>query len=237
MTAVEAAPPTADGHVEPADSRRWHRVLVAVGGALAMFFLGAAAGLFIGLPGSAPQAPAPDSVDVGFAQDMTVHHEQAVLMASWARDHSTDPVVRQLAFDIESTQIAQIGRMQGWLALWGRAPLPTGGYMAWMTDPAADHHGQAASDGGGVATMPGMATAEELRTMRAATGTQLDVLFLQLMLRHHEGGTGMLAYAAEHASVPDVRNLSAQMLAAQTNESVYLRQLLADRGAAPLPPP
>ena len=222
MTAEEAAPPTADGHVEPADSRRWHRVLVAVGGALAMFLLGAAAGLFIGLPGSAPQAPAPDSVDVGFAQDMTVHHEQAVLMASWARDHSTDPVVRQLAFDIESTQIAQIGRMQGWLALWGRAPLPTGGYMAWMTGPAADHHGQAASDGG-VATMPGMATAEELRTMRAATGTQLDVLFLQLMLRHHEGGTGMLAYAAE------------KMRVSQQYDITALTEKLQDLGAQPLP--
>jgi uncharacterized protein (DUF305 family) len=237
MTAEEAAPPTADGPDQPTTTRPWHRALVAVGGAIAIFLLGAAAGLLIGLPGSAPQTPAADSVDVGFAQDMTVHHEQAVLMASWARDHSTDPVVRQLAFDIESTQIAQIGRMQGWLALWGRAPTPTGGYMAWMTGSAADHHGQGTSDGGGVATMPGMATAEELRALRAATGTDLDVLFLQLMLRHHEGGAGMLAYAAEHAGVPDVRNLSAQMLAAQSNEGVYLRQLLAERGAAPLPPP
>jgi uncharacterized protein (DUF305 family) len=237
MTAEEAVDPTAEGTDEAGATRPWHRVLVVVGGALAMFLLGAAAGLFIGLPGTAPPAPAADSVDVGFAQDMTVHHEQAVLMASWARDHSTDPVVRQLAFDIESTQIAQIGRMQGWLALWGRAPLPTGGHMAWMTGPAADHHGQGASDGGGVATMPGMATAEELRALREATGTELDVLFLQLMLRHHEGGAGMLADAAEHASVPDVRNLSSQMLAAQSNESVYLRTLLAERGAAPLPPP
>jgi uncharacterized protein (DUF305 family) len=235
MTAEEAAPPTAEGTDERAP-RPWHRVLVVVGGALAVFLLGAAAGLLIGLPGSAPQVPDPDSVDVGFAQDMTVHHEQAVLMASWARDHSTDPVVRQLAFDIESTQIAQIGRMQGWLAIWGRAPLPTGGYMTWMTGPAADNHGHGASAGGAVATMPGMATAEELRALRAATGAELDVLFLQLMLRHHEGGTDMLAYAADHANVPDVRNLSAQMLAAQTNESVYLRQLLAERGAAPLPP-
>ena len=63
--------------------------------------------------------PAADSVDVGFAQDMTVHHQQAVQMASWERDHTTDPELKQLAADIEATQTSQIGRMQGWLELWG----------------------------------------------------------------------------------------------------------------------
>ncbi|OLT18209.1 hypothetical protein BJF78_12310 [Pseudonocardia sp. CNS-139] len=50
---------------------------------------------------------------------MTVHHQQAVEMASWERDHTTDPVLAQLASDIEATQTGQIGRMQGWLELWG----------------------------------------------------------------------------------------------------------------------
>ncbi|SFO64153.1 protein of unknown function, partial [Pseudonocardia ammonioxydans] len=35
-----------------------------------------------------PDVSQPGSVDVGFAQDMSVHHRQAVEMASWARDHS-----------------------------------------------------------------------------------------------------------------------------------------------------
>ena len=60
-------------------------------------------------------------MDVGFAQDMSVHHQQAVQMASWERDHTTDPALKQLAFDIETTQLQQIGRMQGWLGLWGVA--------------------------------------------------------------------------------------------------------------------
>ena len=45
-------------------------------------------------------SPTADSVDVGFAQDMSVHHQQAVQMASWERDHTTDPALKQLAFDI-----------------------------------------------------------------------------------------------------------------------------------------
>ena len=78
--------------------------------------------------------------------------------------------------------------------------------------------------------MPGMATSDQLRALRAASGDQMDVLFLQLMLRHHEGGVIMLQYASEHASVPEVRNLAAQMLSAQSSESEYLKQLLAARG-------
>ncbi|MGH3615608.1 MAG: DUF305 domain-containing protein [Pseudonocardia sp.] len=213
----------------------WQRILVVIAGSLALLLLGAAAGLLVGLPGATSEPPAAGSVDIGFAQDMSVHHEQAVQMASWARDHSTDPVVRGLAFDIESTQIAQIGRMQGWLALWGAAPLPTGGHMAWMSGITGHGHAGGVT-GEAVATMLGMASTEELGSLRAAAGAELDVRFLQLMLRHHEGGATMLAYAAQHATVPQVRNLAAQMASSQAAESEYLRQLLVERGGAPLPP-
>lgn len=214
---------------------RWIRPVLAVVAVVGLLLLGAAGGLLVsGVPGSgAPAVPAIDSVDVGFAQDMTVHHEQAVTMASWARDHTTDPYVHQIASDIAATQTSQIGRMQGWLELWGAPSLPAGGkHMAWMTEPS---HMHAPTPSGGVATMPGMADDQELAALRAATGPQLDVLFLQLMLRHHQGGAGMLEYGAEHAAVPQVRNLASQMLRSQTTEADYLRQLLTERGGQPLP--
>ena len=218
----------------------WSRYLLVAGAALALLLLGAAAGVLIGLPGSsATQAvPKADSVDVGFAQDMTVHHEQAVQMAAWERDHTTDPQLRQLAYDIETGQSRQIGHMQGWLALWDAAALPSGPHMKWMTANGSgqmSHSGMAAGAMPGMDRMPGMATDDELRRLRASSGQALDVLFLQLMLRHHAGGTGMLQYAAQYAAIPDVRSLSEQMLKAQTTESEYMHQLLARFGAAPLP--
>jgi uncharacterized protein (DUF305 family) len=225
---VEAPP------VPPPVRRGWARPLVAVLAAVALLLLGAAAGMLVGLPGStATSPPAADSVDVGFAQDMSEHHQQAVQMASWERDHTTDPALRQLAFDIETTQLQQIGQMQGWLALWGAPTDPPGGkHMTWMTTP---DHAHMAATGAGVVTMPGMATSDQLRALRAATGPQLDVLFLQLMLRHHQGGVVMLQYGTDHASVPEVRNLAAQMLSSQTSESEYMTQLLSARGGTPLP--
>lgn len=183
-----------------------------------------------------PFVPEPGSVDVGFAQDMTVHHRQAVEMASWERDRATDPRVRQLAFDIETTQNQQVGRMQGWLGLWDAPSLPSGGHMAWMDSSA--HAGMAGMSGtsGGTAAMPGMASTADLARLRATPpGTALDVEFLQLMLRHHQGGVSMLEYARDHADTGEVRNLAAQMLASQNSEAELMRGLLAERGAAPLP--
>jgi len=224
---VEAPP------APPPVRRGWARPAIALLAAVGLLLLGAAAGLLVGLPGStASSVPAADSVDVGFAQDMSEHHQQAVQMASWERDHTTDPAVKQLAFDIETTQLQQIGQMQGWLSLWGAAAdSPDGRHMAWMA--SSDHmHSSSTS---GVETMPGMASSDQLRALRAASGPPLDVLFLQLMLRHHQGGVTMLQYGADHASVPEVRNLAAQMLSSQTSESDYLGQLLAARGGVPLP--
>lgn len=220
--------------VEP----RWVRPFVVVAAALVLLLLGATGGLLVGLPGSSQPQAGP--VDVGFAQDMSVHHRQAVEMSSWERDHTLDPELAQLATDMEKTQNNQVGQMQGWLSLWDESALPLGGHMAWMADGPGGHSHGAPLDGGpdatgAVATMPGMATQADLTALRAATGAELDVAFLQLMLRHHEGGAEMLRHAAERASVPQVRNLAAQMLSSQTSESGYLRQLLTERGGTPLP--
>jgi uncharacterized protein (DUF305 family) len=203
---------------------RWMRVLVATAGVLALLVLGASLGLLVQphLPGS-PTTPDAGSVDVGFAQDMSVHHQQAVLMAGLARDRSGNPAIRSLAFDIERTQLEQVGRMQGWLSLWNAAPLPTGRYMTWMPD--------------GTATMPGMASPAELKRLQSASGRDFDVLFLQLMLRHHQGGAPMARYAAAHAETDQVRNLAEKILVSQTAEAQYLTQLLIQRGAQPLPSP
>lgn len=218
---------------------RWIWMLLASGAALAVLLLGAALGTAHPVGGGWAQSEG-GTVDVGFAQDMSVHHRQAVLMAGLARDRSADPAIRLLAFDIETNQLEQIGQMQGWLSLWNAAALPTGRYMTWMTGANSMPGMAGMADGGGstgVATMPGMASPADLDRLRAASGAQFDMLFLQLMLRHHQGGAPMAQYAAQHGEIAQVRNLAEKMVVSQGAESEYMTQMITQRGAQPLPPP
>ncbi len=211
----------------------WLRVLVVAGSVLAVLLLGASAGLLVQLPDREVAQPAPESVDVGFSQDMTVHHQQAALMAGWARERAQDPRIRLIGYDIETSQLRQIGIMQGWLSLWDAALLPMDGHMAWMAPESGHAHG----GGDTVAVMPGMASGEELARLREASGRKFDVLFLQLMTRHHQGGIPMMADAAERAQVPQVRYLASKMLGTQDTEIDLMTSMLAEFGAQSLPPP
>jgi uncharacterized protein (DUF305 family) len=181
-----------------------------------------------------PGTPAGDSVDAGFARDMAVHHLQGVEMANLVAERSNDPEVESLAFDISATQTNQAGRMQGWLALWGLSP--TGGdTMAWMGDAGHAGHDMAAMGSG--APMPGMATEDELATLRGLSGAAFDLEFLRLMIRHHQGGSDMAQYAAEHAEVDAVQDLAAGIEASQSFEVDTMTDMLRARGGTPLPAP
>lgn len=68
-------------------------------------------------------------------------------------------------------------------------------------------------------------------------GTAADTYFLQLMLRHHQGGIPMMEYAADPANVSQdyVRDLATEMKQTQDKEIAIMTQMLAGRGAPPLP--
>jgi uncharacterized protein (DUF305 family) len=196
--------------------------------AVGLVVLGGALALVLGIGRDAETQPG--AVDVGFSRDMARHHLQGVEMANLALERSQDPAVRGLAFDIAETQNNQVGRMHGWLALWGYSP--TGGdVMAWMGEDMEGHTGHAVAGN----LMPGMATEDELAELRSLEGTAFDVRFLQLMMRHHQGGFDMAEYAAEHAGTSVVRTLAESIAVAQTAETNLMRGMLEERGADPLP--
>jgi uncharacterized protein (DUF305 family) len=170
---------------------------------------------------------------------MRVHHLQAVTMAGLERDRTADQSLRGLAFDIESTQLAQESEMSGWLTVWEQPnlPAPGAGHMQWMSEGGTHAHsnGDGGQTTGSVQRMPGMATTDEINQLRKLSGEALDVLFLQLMLRHHQGGLEMAQYAAEHAAKGYVRNLADKIVQSQEAESDLMKTFLAQRGAKPLP--
>jgi uncharacterized protein (DUF305 family) len=214
--------------------RALRTALLAVVG-VALLLLGGGLAVASGI--GRTEAPTADSVDAGFARDMSVHHLQGVEMADLALERSSDPAVRGLAFDISSTQANQAGRMQGWLVLWG-VPLTGGEVMAWMSDEGDGHSGHAVeTDMTAGALMPGMATDEELAGLGTLIGTDFDVQFLRLMIRHHQGGKGMADDAAERGAVAAVRSLAASISASQAVETSVMTTMLTERGGTPFPAP
>ncbi|MCM6777861.1 DUF305 domain-containing protein [Nocardia sp. CDC159] len=209
------------------------RAAVLVLAVVAVLLVGVAIGVIVRIPLQRSVDAAPGAVDTGFCQDMSVHHAQAVQMAGLELSGGSDPDVKRLAYDILTTQQNQAGRMQGWLQLWGKPTLHPDGYMGWMS--AAGGHGHDSQTSGPMPSMPGMATPQELEQLRRATGPAQDTLFLQLMLRHHQGGVPMIEYAAARAETDAVRSLAASMKTTQEGESRLMTQMLTARAATPLP--
>jgi uncharacterized protein (DUF305 family) len=235
MTADTESRTTGAAAEEPLP-RRWPRAVLQLVIAVALVLIGGGAAVALGI-GSGPATPSADSVDAGFAWDMSRHHLQGVEMANLAQGRSTDPVILSLAFDISATQTNQVGRMQGWLSLWGLPNTSGRPPMEWMGGNPADHAMAGMDMSSPGALMPGMANDQEMAQLRSLSGTAFDVQFLRLMIRHHQGGLKMAEYAAEHAQVAAVRTLARSMAETQTAEVHTMAQLLAARGGTPLPAP
>jgi uncharacterized protein (DUF305 family) len=165
------------------------------------------------------QPPGNDSAEAGFARDMMVHHAQAVEMAEIVRDKTGSEEVRILAADMALTQQAQIGQMQGWLAVW---ELPVTGNeppMSWMGHPTQGR-------------MPGMATPEEINRLRKLPPEEANKLFLRLMIPHHQAAVPMAEAILGHTDRPEVRQLAEAISASQRAEIGVMQDTLWDMGAA-----
>jgi uncharacterized protein (DUF305 family) len=196
-------------------------VTVVILTALAFFAIGRLSG--------APQQISDDGPDAGFARDMQVHHAQAVEMALIIRDTSTNEEIRAVAYDIATTQQHQKGQMFAWLQGWGLSQAGKGAPMAWMGAGSGDHgqsHGASAA-AAPQSQMEGMATPEQMQALRAASGTEADRLFTDLMIRHHQGGVAMATAAVNLAETARVRDFAAGLVEAQSAEILALQDLRA----------
>jgi uncharacterized protein (DUF305 family) len=160
--------------------------------------------------------PGDDSPEVGFARDMIVHHGQAVQMAEIIRNKTESDDIRLLASDISLTQQGQVGMMQGWLGVWG---LPTTGSepaMAWMGHP---------TDG----LMPGMAAPDEIDRLSKLPPKRADVLFLRLMINHHEAAIPMAQAVLGRTDQPEVEQLARSIKATQKAEIENMKAMVNER--------
>lgn len=182
----------------------------------------------------------PGGVDIGFAQFMSLHHQQAVQMAQMmVGDEST--AITNLSRSIIGTQLLELGEMRGWLRLWNEPFLPNTTSMSWMLladSPPSPALAKYLLDCEASPTgMPGLATDEQLRRLRSLQGRDRRRLFLELMLAHHEGGVPMARFAAEHARIHAVRRVASNIVLEQSREIAGIRVMLHALQQAPAESP
>ncbi len=208
----------------PPDLARRRLALFLAG--LLTIALSFAAGLLLGMRAG---TPGDDSVEAGFARDMATHHAQAVDMSFIVRDKSSDHDLRTLASDIIVTQSTQRGMFMGWVQQWGLPQASSRPRMAWMPGHA---HPSPAADSQGL--MHGMANEAEMRALAEATGVDAEIRFLQLMIRHHEGGIVMARALMALSDRRELVQMAKGIEDGQGAEIVLMRNMLTTRGAQPL---
>lgn len=156
--------------------------------------------------------PSFTAADTQFMQRMTTHHAQALEMTALVAARHRSPDLPVLAERITISQRDEIAQMQRWLAERG-LPVPT---------PHASHPRHDA-------LMPGMLSDAELGRLGTARGGDFDRLFLELMIRHHQGALTMVRelYSTGGGLEPAIDRFAREVEADQRIEIRRMQELLA----------
>ena len=133
-----------------------------------------------------------------FVQMMIPHHEQAVDMSDMVLSKSNiNPEIEALAKQIKGAQQPEIDMMNPWLEAWGRIEMPEG-----------SHHSSA----------DGAMTEEQMQALDEANSADGQRLFLEGMIRHHEGAIKMAQAEIASGKNPDATTLAKNIAESQQAE-------------------
>jgi uncharacterized protein (DUF305 family) len=173
-----------------------------------------------GAPGQ-PARTAPSTVpkhseaDTTFMQGMIGHHIQAIEMVALLKTRSQSEEMKLLGLKIEVSQTDEVKMMKGWLEAHGEEV------------PSEHAHHMA-----GATLMPGMLSPDDMARLGAARGSGFDKLFLEYMIKHHEGALTMVkTLLASPGAAQDVNiyQFAADVEADQSAEIERMRAMLASR--------
>jgi uncharacterized protein (DUF305 family) len=161
--------------------------------------------------------------DIEFMTGMIPHHAQAIIMAGWAPERGARSDVAILCERIVVAQADEIRSMQEWLRDRG-LPVPDAKStrMKMMMNGVEHEH-----------LMPGMLTDEEMAALEKAKGAEFDRLFLQGMIKHHQGAIDMVnvlfdSYGAAQDDV--IYKFASDVFADQSIEIEVMNRMLETVG-------
>ncbi len=163
---------------------------------------------------SGVSTPSPSSShnaqDVSFAQGMAMHHLQAIEMADTVLGkQGVDARVTGLATGIKNAQKPEIDEMNGWLTSWGEKTVSSS--MSSM---------------GGMAMGDGMMSQADMDALGNASGGKSSTLFLNQMIRHHQGAIDMARTEVRAGRSAAALALADTIIRDQTAQITQMKQLL-----------
>lgn len=169
-----------------------------------------------------------NDADIMFTQMMIPHHAQALQMSKLAAGAGAGAgrSVQVLADRIDGAQRPEIAYMAGWLDDRGEDAPTAGEIKDGDMGAMSTGHGGHGGHGSGSHTMPGMATAGQLRDLADARGAEFDDFFLTLMIRHHQGAVDMAGEVLRDGSEQQLNELASGIAADQGAEISRMEDLL-----------
>jgi uncharacterized protein (DUF305 family) len=164
--------------------------------------------------GAATSAP----FDQRFLDAMIPHHQMAVLSAQRMIAGSGRPEMRDLAQRIITGQQREIDQMTQWRAAWYTGPAAPD---ASLCGGAMGGYSAGGMMGAGRSGMMGAAGAGMMGGSR-----DLDRMFLQMMIPHHEVAIRMAQDALTQAGHPEIKALVQQIITTQQAEISEMRGYL-----------
>jgi len=166
-------------------------------------------------PSGSPAAGAPNNAEVAFTSNMIPYHAQAAVMANMANAQATNPKLKQLATTMMATQQPQLKAMSEQMTRWGM-PVPAMGNGQDMGSMGAAGNG--------------MVTSAQMGALRKARGAGFDRMWLQTMIKHHQGAVAISRAELAKGSNPDNKKLAQAIIDAQSAEITQMKSMMATIG-------
>lgn len=163
--------------------------------------------------------------DVEFMQGMIHHHGQAVEMTALIAERTDNKEVRLIGAKISQSQADEIKFMKRWLTVRGE---PTEMVMKDMPAMTAEEHSRHLKH----ILMPGMLTPKEMEKLKNAKGAEFDRLFLEGMIKHHEGALVMVKELFETAGAgqdAELFNFASDVDTGQRGEIKIMKAILEEK--------
>lgn len=128
-------------------------------------------------------------------------------MAKMVPTRASSQQVKDLATQIQAAQDPEIKLMSGWLEAWGE-PVPAAGEM---------QHGD------------GMMSMEDMGQLETATGAQFDTMWLEMMIKHHDGAIAMARTELTEGADAEAKKLAQAIVDGQSKEIATMNSLLAGK--------